>query len=97
MKFDSTPGTTTFYGPDSSTATIEHVLSFKYLGISLNTTPCCLFKDFNDHVRRKATSYLYAVLSLVKTGPDRAKLAHTLWTRITLPSILYVTEIISLT
>ena len=44
-----------------------------------------LFKYFNDQVKLKANNYLHSVLSLVKTGPDRADLAYTLWTRCALP------------
>ena len=75
---------------------LEEVLSFKYLGIPLSSSPYMLFKYFNDQVKLKANNYLHSVLSLVKTGPDRADLAYTLWTRCALPSILYGSEIIPL-
>lgn len=96
MKFDSSTGTTAFSGPDSSPISLDQVLVFKYLGIHLNISPHNLFKDFNDHVKKKAQSYLSSVLALVKTGPDRSKLAYTLWTCVALPSILYGSEIIPL-
>ena len=97
LKFDATTDTTVFSGPDSSSISLEQVLSFKYLGIHLSISPYSLFKDFNDHVRRKARTYLASVLSLVKSGPDRSNLAYTLWNCVALPSILYGSEVIPLT
>ena len=76
--------------------TLEQVVSFKYLGIPLSSSPYGFFKSFNEQVKTKANNYLHSVLSLVRTGPDRSELAHTLWTRCALPSILYGSEIIPL-
>ena len=61
------------------------------------SSPYSLFKSFNEQVKRKAKQYLSSVLSLVRTGPDRSKLAHTLWTQVALPSILYGSGIVPLT
>ena len=97
MTYDASTGNTVFTGPDSSSISLEQVLSFKYLGIYLNISPHNLFKDFNDNVKKKAQSYMSSVLSLTKTGPDRADLAYTLWSSVALPSILYGSEIIPLT
>ena len=94
MSHDSSTGETKFNGPQLSTLTLEQVLSFKYLGIPLGSSPYCLFKYFNDQVKKKAHSYLSSVLSLVRTGPDRSEMAYILWTRCALPSILYGSEII---
>ena len=58
---------------------LDQVLVFKYLGIPINCTPYNFFKSFNDQVRKKAKAYLYSVLSLVRSGPDRADLAYSLW------------------
>ena len=97
MTYDASTGNTVFTGPDSSSISLEQVLSFKYLGIYLNISPHNLFKDFNDNVKKKAQAYMSSVLSLTKTGPDRADLAYTLWSSVALPSILYGSEIIPLT
>ena len=75
---------------------LDQVLVFKYLGIPINCTPYNFFKSFNDQVRKKAKAYLYSVLSLVRSSPDRADLAYSLWTCCALPSILYGAEIIPL-
>ena len=96
MSHDSSTGNTNFQGSQLSVLTLEQVLSFKYLGIPLNSSPYCLFKNFNEQVKKKAHSYLSSVLSLVRTGPDRSELAYILWTRCALPSILYGCEIIPL-
>ena len=48
---------------------LEKVIVFKYLGIPLNISPYGLFKSFNEQARKKAQSYLYSVLSLLRTGP----------------------------
>ena len=98
MSHDANTGYTTFTGsPPTNPITLEQVLSFKYLGIPINCSPYNMFKCFNEQVRKRAQSYLASVLSLVKTGPDRADLAYTLWTCCALPSILYGTEVIPLT
>ena len=98
MTYDSTTGKTLFPGSvEIPSLTLEAVCSFKYLGIPLNFTPRNFFKDFNQQVRTRAQHYLSSVLSLAKTGPDRSTLAHTLWCRCALPSILYGTEIMPLT
>ena len=97
MTFDASTGNTVFTGPASSSISLEEVLSFKYLGIHLNISPRNFFKDFNDNVKKKAHSYLSSVLSLTKAGPNRADLAHTLWSCVALPSILYGSEIVPLT
>ena len=76
---------------------LDQVLVFKYLGIPVNCTPYNLFKSFNDQVRARAKTYLRSVLSLVRSGPNRADLAYSLWTCCALPSILYGAEIIPLT
>lgn len=98
MTFDAQTGDISFSGSDSlPPISFEAVLSFKYLGVPLCSSPYSLFKSFNEQVRRKAKQYLSSVLSLVRTGPDRSKLAHTLWTQVALPSILYGSDILPLT
>ena len=97
LSHNATTGKTEFHSNmQLPPISLEEVLSFKYLGIPLSSSPYMLFKYFNDQVKLKANNYLHSVLSLVKTGPDRADLAYTLWTRCALPSILYGSEIIPL-
>ena len=95
ISHEAQPGEATFtdYGQD---LTLEQVVSFKYLGIPVSTAPYCLYNEFNASVQRKAKSYMYSVMSLVKTGPDRSDLAHTLWTSCALPAILYGAEVMPL-
>ena len=90
-------GQTTFTGTQTSTLTLEEVLTYKYLGAPFCSSPRHLFSKFNEQVKTRSQAYLTRVLSLVKTGPDRAELAYTLWTLCALPSILYATEVIPLT
>ena len=73
---------------------LEKVCSFKYLGIPLNVSPYCLFKDYNDQMKIRAKKYLHAVLALSRNGPDRSELARVLWLNCALPSILYGCEAI---
>ena len=97
MTHDAATGKVNFQSANLCPITLEQVLSFKYLGIPLCSSPYGLFNSFNEQIRKKAVNYLYSVLSLVKTGPDRSDLAYTLWTRCALPAILYGAEIIPLT
>ena len=98
MNHDASTGKTTFQGTNQfCSITLDQIITFKYLGIHLSSSPYCLFKNFNDQVKKKAKNYLCSVLSLVKSGPDRTELAYTLWTRVALPSILYGTEVIPIT
>ena len=98
MTYDAATGNTVFKGSDTlSPISFEAVLSFKYLGIPFCSSPYGLFKSFNEQVKRKAKQYLSSVLALVRTGPDRSKLAHTLWTLVALPSILYGSDVVPLT
>ena len=98
ITFDASTGKTNFNGTNSlSPISFDAVLSFKYLGIPLSSSPYNLFKSFNEQVKQKASNYVASVLSLVRSGPDRSKLAHTLWTQVALPSILYGSNIIPLT
>ena len=98
MTFDSTTGKTSFnLSTDLPSITLDQVISFKYLGIPLSSSPYSLFKGYNDQVKQRATSYLARVMSIVKTGPDRSSLAYTLWTQVALPSILYGAEVLPLT
>ena len=98
MSFDSTTGRTTFdLSSDLPSITLDQVISFKYLGVPLSSSPYSLFKSYNEQVRQRANSYLARVMSIVKTGPDRSSLAYTLWTQVALPSILYGAEILPLT
>ena len=80
MSHDISSGQTSF--PDSTNTdplTLEAVCCFKYLGIHINSSSRNLFKSFNDNVKKKARNYLSSVLNLVRSGPDRSELAHTLW------------------
>ena len=98
VSFDASTGKEIFIGSaGTAPVELEKVLSFKYLGIPLNVSPYCLFRDFNDLVKRKAKNYLHSVLSISRNGPDRSELARTLWLNCALPSILYGSEIIPIT
>ena len=97
MNYNSQTGKTTFQGNHLSTLTLESVLNFKYLGVRISCSPYNMFKAYNDQVREKSKTYLSSVLSLVKTGPDQASLAHTLWTMCAVPAILYGSEVLPLT
>ena len=97
MSYDAASCKTTFKGTALlCDLTLDQVLNFKYLGVPLGCAPYSLFRGFNDQVKRRARSYLSSVLSLVRSGPDRAALAFSLWTQVALPSILYGADIIPL-
>ena len=88
----------TFQGPeDASPILLDQVISFKYLGVPVSAPAHGMFRSFNSNCIKKAQSYMRTILSLVKNGPDRSSLAHTLWTRMAIPAILYGTEIFPLT
>lgn len=97
MNHKAATGTITFSGLNTGPITLEMVLAFKYLGVPVCCSPHSLFRNYNDQVKKRAQTYLSSVLSLVKTGPDRADLAYTLWVCCALPAILYGSEIIPLT
>ena len=97
MCYNATTGHTVFTGHQQDPLCLEEVLCYKYLGIPVSCSPYGLFRNFNEQVKKRAQSYLSSVLSLVKTGPDRSELAHTLWTSCALPSILYGSEVMPLT
>ena len=98
MTHDAPNGRTVFHGsPSQPQLSLDEVLSYKYLGAPLGSSPRNLFQAFNKQVRDRAQHFLIRVLSLVKTGPDRACLAHSLWTQIALPSILYGCDVLPLT
>ena len=98
MEYNASTGKMRFSGVGTAPKLeLEKVLVFKYLGIPLSVSPYGLFKAFNNQARSKAQNYLHSVLTLVRTGPDRSELAHTLWSLCALPSILYGCEIIPMT
>ena len=98
MSFDSFAGQTIFESSeDLPPLILESVVSFKYLGVHLSSSPYSLFKSFNENVKKKALAYHASVLSMAKTGPDRSEMAYMTWTRIALPAILYGAEVIPLT
>ena len=98
MTYNAMTGKNTFSCPIShASVTLDQVLAFKYLGISVSCSPYKMFSSFNEQVKKRAKSYLASILSLVKTGPDRAELAYALWTRCALPAVLYGTEVMPLT
>ena len=89
MSHDAATGRVSFTVSNEDTLTLDQALAFKYLGITVSSKPYGLFKAHNENVKAKARQYLYRVLSLVKTGPDRSDLAFTLWKSVDLPAILY--------
>ena len=98
LRHDAATGEITFEGSATfCPLTLDQVLAFKYLGVPLSCSPRCLFKSYNEQVKKRAQSYLSNVLALVKSGPDRSELAFTLWTSCAIPSILYGAEVMPLT
>ena len=97
INYNASTDKITFHGASTSPITLDQVLSYKYLGVPISCAPYNMFKDFNDQVKKRAKCYLASILSLVKSGPDRAELAYVLWTCCGLPSILYGTEVMPLT
>ena len=94
MSHNSATGKTTFdNNEDHDDFSLESVVAFKYLGITLNSSPSGFFKTHNENAKAKAKQYLQSILALVKTGPDRASLVYTLWTSCALPAILYGCEV----
>lgn len=96
MSHDAATGHISFNIDNDDTLSLDQVLAFKYLGITVSSKPYGLFKAHNENVKAKAKQYLYRVLSLVKTGPDRSDLAFTLWRNVALPAILYGCEVVPL-
>ena len=97
MLHDSSTGKTTFSNhQDLKSLSLENVVAFKYLGVTLSSSPYGFFRTHNENVKIKARQYLQSVMSLVKSGPDRADLAYTLWTSCALPAILYGCEVVPL-
>ena len=97
MMHDSSTGTTTFEGTQElSTISLENVVEYKYLGIRLSSTPYAFFRSHNQNMKSLAIKYMYSVLSLVKSGPDRASLAYSLWVNCAIPAIIYGCEIVPL-
>jgi len=82
---------------DPDPLNLDQVLSFTYLGVPINSAPRRFFNDCNDRVKHRAQAYLSRVLSLSKSGPDRAELAFCLWNQVALPSILCGCEVCPLT
>ena len=98
MMYDSSSGLTTFHGDEElPSISLENVATFKYLGVHMSTLPYRFFRCHNEHMKKTAFKYMQSVLSLVKTGPDRASVAYTLWVNCALPAILYGCEVIPVT
>ena len=95
MMYNATTGQTSFSGSQEySEMTLQQVVVFKYLGVDICSSPRGLFRAYNERVKAKARQYLQCVLALVRAGPDRADLAHTLWTCCALPAIMYGCEVV---
>ena len=97
ISYNASTDKITFDGSKDGPLHLCQVIAFKYLGVPISCAPRRLFRDYNEQVKTRAQRYLASVLSLVKTGPDRAELAYTLWTCCGLPSILYGAEVMPLT
>ena len=93
MSYEFSTGNMTF-GPDEDPLTLDQVIAFKYLGVTVSSKSRGLFKAHNENAKAKARQYLYRVLSLVKSGPDRSDLAFALWRNCALPAILYGCEVV---
>ena len=97
MSHDSVTGKTSFTGnQDLPTITLDQVAAFKYLGVTISSSPYAFFRAHNENAKAKARQYLQSVMSLVKSGPDRTDLAFALWSNCALPAILYGCEVVPL-
>ena len=76
---------------------LDAVLSYKYLGVVLNSSSRAMFKDHNAAAVKRAKMFMSRALYLTRTGPCRSLLLHRLWTCVALPSILYGCEVAPLT
>ena len=83
--------------PDQPPLSLDAALSYKYLGVVLNSSSRAAFKDFNAAAVNKAQMFMTRALRLTRLGPCRSQLLFYLWTSIALPSILYGCEVIPLT
>ena len=87
---------TSIFGDDEDNLSLDQVVAFKYLGITVSTKAHGFFKNHNENAKAKSRQYMQRVLSLVKTGPDRTDLAYSLWVNCALPAILYGCEVVPL-
>ena len=93
MTYEANTGQTIFNGTAAlDEMSLEEVIQFKYLGCIVSSSPWKLYRAHNDLMKAKARRYMYSVMSLTRRGPDRSALAHTLWTSVALPAILYCCE-----
>ena len=83
--------------PDHPPLSLDLALSYKYLGVFLNSSTRAAFKDFNAAVVKKAQMFMTRALHLTRLGPCRSELLFHLWTGVALPSILYGCEVLPLT
>ena len=83
--------------PDQPPLTLDATMSYKYLGVLLNSSTRAAFKDFNATAVKKAQMFKIRALSLSRLGPCRSQLLYYLWTAVALPSILYGSEVLPLT
>ena len=97
MTYDANTGHMNFEGFDDEPLNLEVVIAFKYLGITISSSPYCLFKAQNCNVVKRAHAYMNSIMSLVRNGPDRSELAYRIWRVCGLPSVLYGSEIVHLT
>ena len=67
MSYESSTGKATFGNDEEDLITLDQVIAFKYLGVTVSSKPRGLFKDHNENAKAKARQYLHSVLSLVKT------------------------------
>ena len=77
--------------------TLEHVITFKYLGVPVNSSPRNFYTDFNTQVKQRSMQYLTSIKSLSRSGPDQAQLASSLWTSCAIHSALYGVAIMPIT
>ena len=73
-------------------ASLDEILSFKYLGVQIQLEAYKMYKNYNANILKLARNYLYNILSLKKSGPDVCQVARTLWTNCATPAILYGVE-----
>ena len=79
---------------DTVVGTLDKVLQYKYLGVSMKLNPRKSALVMMERARSSANSYKKACMSLDYDGPDAVDLSLSLWLNVAMPSILYGCEVV---